>query len=117
MNHLIDIEQKINTQNATTGANTVSWSVFQADVFCDIEALSVKGYLQSRADQSDVSVRITIPFISELDSAGNVNSTMRLVGKCGCHEGRIYNPVGILEDNITGQEYITLPCSQGVNNG
>lgn len=117
MNHLISIEQGTKTQDPLTGEVTVTWTSFKDDVFCDIEALSVKDYIQSRANQADISVRVTIPFIRGLDSMGDIESNMRLVGQCACHQGRIYNPKGVLEDNITGLEYVTLPCSQGVNDG
>lgn len=116
-NHLVDIETFTSPQNSTTGEIAKSWTVWMAGVFCSIEPLSVKDYIQSRADQSEISVRIVIPFLRGLDSQGDVKSTMRIVAKCGCHEGKIYNPKGVLEDPNTGQEYVTLPCSQGVNNG
>lgn len=118
MNHLVNIEQRgPDTKDPTTGAAVPNWIPFKVQVFCDIEALSAREYLQSRADQSEVSARITIPFIRGLDSVGDVEFNMRIVGVCKCHEGRIYNPKGVLEDNITSQEYVTLPCSQGVNDG
>lgn len=111
MIHLVDIEQNTPTQDTTTGILTDSWSAVYQDIFCDISPLSVKDYLQSKAHQSDVSVRIKLPYLTGL------SADMRIVGKCGCHSGRIYNPEGFLEDPDTGQEYITAPCSQGVNDG
>lgn len=111
MNHLCDIEEKTQTQDSVTGEVTDTWAVKCSDIYCDIEALSVKDYLQSMADQSEISVRITLPYLTDIDPKN------RIVGKCGCHCGKIYNPKGILEDNITGQEYLTIPCSQGVNSG
>ncbi len=119
MNHLVDIEYlvELDDPDPQTGERVSEWQTFKANVFCDIKASSVKSYIQSRAEQSDISVQIKIPFIRGLDSIGEIESNMRLVGVCGCHEGRIYNPKGILEDNMTAQEYVTLPCSQGVNRG
>lgn len=111
MIHLVDIEQKTESQNTTTGEVTDTWTVLHADIFCDIKPLSVRDFVQSRAHQSEVTVRVVLPYLPGLDA------TMRLVGKCGCHSGKIYNPSGFLEDDKTGQEYITAPCSEGVNNG
>lgn len=111
MNHLIRIERKTQTQDTVTGVITETWATFKNDVPCDIVALSVKDFIQSQADQSEIQARITIPYISGLDA------TMRIVGLCGCHENRIYNPRGILEDDITSREYITLPCAYGTNEG
>jgi hypothetical protein len=33
------------------------------------------------------------------------------------HAGKVYNIAGVLPDNVSGQEYITLPVSEGVNAG
>lgn len=118
MNHLIRIEQRApETQDVETGALIPNWDTFRDKIFCNIEALSARDFMQSRADQSDISVRITIPHIRGLDSIGDVEANMRVIGLCKCHEGRIYNPKGVLEDNFTSQEYVTVPCSQGVNEG
>lgn len=111
MNHLVRIEQRTNTPDSVTGEFVEAWTTFSQYVPCRIEPLSANTFIQSRADQSGISVRITLPFLPGLDH------TMRLVGLCDCHIGKIYNPAGILEDNITGRDHITIPCSQGVNSG
>lgn len=111
MIHLVNIEQRTDSQDPVTGEVTPAWSALHESVYCDIKPVSVRDYIQSRADQSDISVRIVLPYLPGL------NATMRIVGVCGCHSGKIYNPQGFLEDQETGQEYITVPCSQGVNNG
>ena len=33
------------------------------------------------------------------------------------HKGCVYNIEGVLPDDNSGLEYLTLPCSQGVNDG
>lgn len=109
--HLVDIQKKVQTQDPETGALSVSWVNVYTDVEAAIEPLSVRAYMQSKAEQSDVSVRVEIGWFPNLDAS------MRLKATCDCHRGRIYNPDGVLEDPITGQEYITFPCSQGVNEG
>jgi len=109
--HAVNIEELTITQDEDTGAEVESWAVLRPAVWCDIEPLSVKDYLQSKTDQSEISVRIVIRHIVD------ISASMRLVGVCGCHSGKIYNPGGILEDMNSGVEYITIPCSQGVNNG
>lgn len=111
MIHLVDIEERTQTQDSVTGEITETWSALYEDIFCDIAPLSVKDFIQSRAHQSEVTVRIKLPYLTGLDAA------MRIVGKCGCHLNKVYNPEGFLEDPVTGQEYITVPCSQGVNSG
>jgi len=109
--HLIDIEQKTEAQDPVTGAITETWAALHRDIYADIKPLSVRDFIQSQANQSEVTARIEFGHIAGL------NAAMRIVGKCGCHEGKIYNPRGFLEDAETGQDYITAPCSEGVNSG
>ena len=109
--HIINIQQQTKTQNTTTGEITKTWSNLYANVHCSIEPLSVKDYIQAQAHQSEITARIKIRHLP------NIDSTMRFVAQCGCHAGKIYNPAGGLEDPESGQNYITFPCSQGVNNG
>ena len=78
---------------------------------CAIEPMSVKDFMQSAAMQSEVSLRITFRHLTGL------SKNMRLVGECGCHLGKVYNPAGFLADKDSGVEYITAPCSEGVNEG
>lgn len=110
-NHLVNIQQKTLSQDTIKGSVEPTWTTIHYDVPAKIEALSVKDYIQSQADQSDIQCRVTLPYMPDLDS------TMRFVGLCDCHLGLIYNIKGKLEDNITTREYITFPCSQGVNTG
>lgn len=111
MNHLCNIQQKTNVQDSVTGVVTETWSTFLGNVPCEINAVSVKDFIQSKAIQAEVTARIKIPWID------GVQASMRIEATCGCHAGRVYNIVGVLEDNITSREYITLPCSEGVNEG
>lgn len=111
LRHRVNIQQVTNIQDSTTGELTPSWSTIHADIPCAIEPLSVKDYLQSRAVQSETSVRVVIRYRSGLDDS------MRLVATCGCHSGKVYNPEGWFEDMESGREYLAAPCSLGVNEG
>lgn len=111
LRHVINIQQKTQTQNATTGAITETWTTLHSNIRASIKPVSVRDFIQSRAEQSEISVRIQVPYIPGLDS------TMRIVGVCDCHQGKIYNPAGWLEDDETGFDWLTAPCSQGVNEG
>ena len=110
LRHVIDIEEKIQAQDPVTGEVTVSWQAVHTGVRASIEPLSVRDYIQSSANQSEISVRIGFRFMPDLDPA------MRIVGRCPCHN-KIYNPEAFLEDAHSGLEYLTAPCSQGVNEG
>jgi SPP1 family predicted phage head-tail adaptor len=111
LRHRINIQSVTYTQDSETGEMVPTWANVHTNVYCAIEPLSVKDFMQSQAAQSEVAVRVTIRKIDSLTSA------MRLVGACGCHLGKIYNPAGWLEDPESGQEYMTAPCAQGVNEG
>ena len=111
LRHIVDIESVTYTQDSTTGEMTPTCAVTHSNVPCAIEPLSVKEFMQSSADQSGVSVRIVIRKRSGL------SAEMRLIGVCGCHSGNIYNPMGFLEDPSSGQEWMTAPCTEGINEG
>jgi head-tail adaptor len=111
MTHAVDIERLTHDQDPITGAVTPSWVKVHESVPCAIEPLSVKDMLQSQAIQSEVSVRVVFRYLSGLEDS------MRFVGVCGCHSGQVFNPEGYFEDMVSGQEYITAPCSRGINDG
>lgn len=111
LRHRVNIQTVTRTRNATTGEFVDTWVNSATNIPCSIEPLSVSAYLQSKADQSEIKVRVVLRYRAGLDS------TVRLVGACGCHSGRIYNPDGWLEDVESGREYVTAPCSEGVNEG
>ena len=111
LRHRVDIEQPVKSQNALTGEWSTVWAAVYESVPVSIEPLSVRDFMQSKSDQSGVSVRIVTRRLDGL------TPQMRLVGVCGCHEGRIYNPQGWLEDKESGRSYVTAPCSEGVNVG
>ena len=108
MNHLCDIWTKSELQDPVTGEMRDVWFILHSDVWCDINPLSARDFVQSKADQSGISVRVTIPWIS------GITEENRIIATCDCHADRVYSPAGALEDNITGSEYITLPCSYRV---
>jgi SPP1 family predicted phage head-tail adaptor len=87
------------------GETEIQWVPF-AQTWAAIEPLSAREYLQAEAMQSNVSARITLRWRPAL------KASMRIV-----HNGTVYNPAGILADPVSGQEYVTIPCSTGVNEG
>lgn len=104
--HRIDIEQRQRLQDGSSGETTETWVPVWQLVPASIEYLSVRDFIASRAAQSEIVARITIRYREGLDSS------VRIV-----HNGKIYNPAGWLPDNDSGREYLTAPCSEGVNDG
>lgn len=106
LRHRIDIQEALESQDLVTGAVEVTWVTIHANVPAAVEPLSVREFLASQQAQSEVSVRIVIRYLPDL------KASMRIL-----HEGKIYNPAGFLADKDSGLEYLTIPCSSGVNQG
>lgn len=105
LRHRVRIEYPVNTQDTTTGANIIEWETL-GTVWAAIEPLSVREFIESQTNQSEIVARIIIRYRND------VNATMRLI-----HGTTIYNPAGFLPDKNSNLEYLTIPCSQGVNGG
>jgi SPP1 family predicted phage head-tail adaptor len=111
LRHTVKIQRPVKSQDSVTGVQTVTWEDVYDNIPCSIAPLSVKDFLQSGALQADISVRITIRYIAGL------TKDMRLVGKSGPYIDDVFNPAGFFNDAESGMEYITAPCSTGVNLG
>lgn len=105
LRHRITIQAPGMTQDPVTGEMLAGWTDF-ASVWAEITDLSVKEYLAAQSAQSEVSTRVRIRFRE------GVNATMRII-----HRGDIYNIHGVQRDPDSGIEWLTLPCSRGVNDG
>lgn len=104
LKHRVQIQQPVYTQDVDTGAMNTVWSVV-ATVWAYIEPLSVRDYIASSAEQSEISTRITVRYRSD------ITEDMRLYHDA---TGSYYDIRGVLPDKNTGYEYITLACSTGV---
>lgn len=109
--HLVNIQNKVLTQDPVSGDMVESWGNQYTNIYAAIKPVSGRTFIQSQADQTSVTVRI------ETDWLPSVDSTMRIVGICSCHSGKIYNPEAVLEDDMEGVNHLTWPCVQGVNEG
>jgi SPP1 family predicted phage head-tail adaptor len=108
LRHRIDIQEKKSRQDGASGAMRVKWRTVFADVPAEIVPASVRDFVASQAQQSEIVARITIRFRDGL------RNDMRIVHRA---RNRIYNPADWLADPDSGMEYVTAPCSSGVNDG
>jgi SPP1 family predicted phage head-tail adaptor len=92
-------------QDPVSGELRREWQLI-ALVWAEFVPLSARDFIQSGASQSQVSARITLRHRSDL------KATQRIV-----HNGKVYNPAGILPDPVSGLEYVTIPVTEGVNEG
>lgn len=106
LRHRVDIQAKQQTQNPATGEVVTTWVTVWPNVPAAIEPLSAREFIAAQAVQSQVVARITIRYRDGLDAS------MRIL-----HKGKAYNPAGFLADKDSGIEYLTIPVTQGVNQG
>lgn len=106
LRHRIDIEQRADAQDPVTGEMVPAWSVFASAVPAAIEPVSVREFVAGQAVQSEVTTRIVVRYRPGLDPSMRIR-----------HGSRIYNPQGFLADVDSGRDYLTIPCSEGVNEG
>jgi SPP1 family predicted phage head-tail adaptor len=107
LRHRLTLESKVQTQDPTTGAVVTSWQTVDT-IAAEVAPLSAREYLVGQQVDSKITTRITIRYRPD------VTSDMRLLDEQGSH---VYQIEGVLSDVKSGLEYLTLPCSEGVNDG
>lgn|SRR5690625_3468587 len=98
LRHRIEIQKKDRVSDGG-GGYYYDW-VIVATVWASVEPLSAREFLQAQAVQSEVTARITIRYRDD------ITPDMRIL-----HRGQTYYIQGVLADNRSGLEYLTLPCS------
>lgn len=106
LRHRVSIQQKQISQNPVSGELTETWADVWTNVPAAVEPLSAREFIAAQSFQSEVSTRITIRY------RAGITAAMRIL-----HNGRIFNIQGVLADPDSGRSWLTLPCSEGVNNG
>ena len=105
LRHRIGIERlNHSAQDPSTGDIVQAWEPLKT-VYAAVEPVSGREFIQSAATQAQISVRITI-------RSTDVQPADRIA-----HKGLLYNIHAVLPDRVSGQDYLTLMCSQGVNDG
>lgn len=102
LRHKIVIQRPDVAQNPTTGEMEQSW-VELASVWASVEPASVREFIGSSAEQSEVKGKVIIRRRPDVDA------TMRIQ-----YRGLTYQILGVLTDPVSGLEYITLPTAEGV---
>ena len=106
LRHRVTIEKRVDVQDAETGGITPSWSALFTNVPAAIEPLSAREFLTADQLRSKIVARITLRYRPGMNAAQRIK-----------HGTKIYNPEGFLVDMDSGVEYVTIPCSEGVNEG
>lgn len=105
LRHRVLIQNPVESQDPRSGASITTW-IDLATVFAEVVPASVREFVAAQAIDSEVTVRITIRH------RAGVTDKSRVI-----HRRQIYNVHGVLADPVSGLEYMTLPCSEGINDG
>lgn len=107
LRHRCTIERPTQQQDPNTGEMIKGWEEV-GKAWMAIEPLSARAFVAAQAAQSEITGQLVMRYRTTL----SINSTMRV--RSG---GTIYNIEGVLPDKRSGKEYLTLPYSEGVNDG
>lgn len=111
LSHRICPQKRVSSQNAETGEVVTEWiniasSTSDGCIWGEVTAVSARDFVAAQAFQNAVTARIKIRFRDDITA------------KCRIlFRGKIYNIEGVLPDPDSGLEYLTLPCSEGTNDG
>jgi len=105
LRHRVSIERPGLTQDPATGEMIPGWQLVRK-AWASVEPLSAREFIAAGADQSELSARIV------MRHRGDLAPNMRIV-----HRGKIYNIEGVLPDPESGLHYVTIPVSEGVDDG
>jgi len=103
LRHRVTLQSRLVVQDEETGAPIDAWST-EATVWAAIEPLSVRDFIGAESRQSQVTGRIILRPVAGMDETWRVT-----------HGGKVYQIVGILPDQDSGEEYVTLAVNQGAN--
>ncbi|MDK1261288.1 phage head closure protein [Cronobacter sakazakii] len=105
LNKRITLQKPVKTQSQATGAVANGWDDV-AELWANVTDLSARDFVAARAGQNEVTTRITIRWRDDVTDKHRI-----------LYRDRVYDIQGVLEDDKSGREYLTLPCSRGVNDG
>lgn len=106
LRHRIQFQKLVSGMNPETHEPLPGEWVDVVKVWAAIEPLSAREFIAAQAAQSEVVGRLVIR------RRNDIKAQMR-----GVYRGQIYNIQGVLPDPKSGREYLTLPYSEGVNDG
>lgn len=105
LSHQVTIQEPVNDQNPDTGAVNKTWRDI-ATVWAEVSPLSAREFIAAQASQGEITTRITIRFRTGITRKNRI-----------LFREEVYNIEGVLPDPKSGREYLTLPCSEGLNDG
>lgn len=104
--HRVDIQDWTEVRDPDTGGFTEAWVTVFENVPARIAPASGREFLAAQAIQSEIVARIVIR------ARPGLKAKQRIL-----HNGDIYNVYAWLPDQESGRDYVSAPCSRGVNEG
>lgn len=104
LRHKVEFQEPVTSKN-TAGEIETTWQ-HVCHAWASVEPVSAKEFVAASQVQSEVTTRITVRYRAGLTAA------MRILFR-----GQVYDIAGLLPDLVSGIEYVTIPCSVGVNDG
>lgn len=104
--HRVDIQDWTEVRDPDTGGFTEAWVTVFANVPARIAPASGKEFLAAQAIQSEIEARIVVRYRPGLKPRQRI-----------LHNGDIYNAYAWLPDPESGRDYVSAPCSRGLNEG
>lgn len=105
LRHRITLQKPVKVQNPETGSVENIWQDL-AQLWAEVSPLSAREFVAAQAMQNAVTTRITIRYRQDIEPKYRI-----------LFRGKTFNIEGILSDPKSGLEYLTLPCSEGVDDG
>ncbi|HHK7966975.1 TPA: phage head closure protein [Serratia marcescens] len=105
LRHRITLQRPGKVQNPDNGEMEDAW-LDLTTIWAEVVPLSAREFVAAQAMQNAVTTRITIRYRQDIKPKYRI-----------LFRGKIFNIEGILSDPKSGLEYLTLPCSEGVDDG
>lgn len=102
LKHYITLERPTYAQDQVTGAMEPKWEKV-AQVWADISPASAREFIAARAEQSEVLGKVVIRYRGDIDSRCRIR-----------YRRRIYAILGVMPDNDSMREHMTMMVSEGV---
>lgn len=110
LNRKISFQVKEKVRDEDTGGLVYTWVPVTGlqNIPAERNPLSINAFIQAAAMQSKVNTRFRIRKIS------GINATMRIIDD---RDGTVYSIEGMMPDQRTGNEWITILANSGVSDG
>lgn len=102
LRHWVELQKDVGAQDPETGEPIANWQTI-AELWAEIVMSSAREFIAASAEQSKVNGRMTIRYREDIDAS------MRIL-----YRGKYYDILGIMEDDDSMLEHMTLMISEGV---